>query len=79
MRRELEQWLEEDQSLGRKEPGGRLSNRLSELLRAGCQWEAGYRHRLADLGEAIYAFIGWGPSKKKQDKKRKLQALRDAQ
>jgi CRISPR-associated protein Csm5 len=76
---ELSEWLEEDRHSGRKEAGGRLSNRLIELLKkAQDEWEGLICVELADLAEEIYGFLGWpGNKKKKQERRALVRALRD--
>ncbi|MCC6134112.1 MAG: RAMP superfamily CRISPR-associated protein [Candidatus Contendobacter sp.] len=72
---QLRRWFEEDQGAKRKEPGGRLANRLNELLREGLAWPAAEREVLAGLAEAIYGYLDWGSGKKKQERKAKIQQL----
>lgn len=74
---ELRRWFNEDQAAKRKEPGGRLSNRLNELLKEGLSWPAAEREELAKLAEAIYGYLDWGSGKKKQERKAKIQQLRE--
>ncbi len=74
---ELRRWFDEDQMAKRKEPGGRLANRLNELLKEGLPWPAAEREDLAQLAEAIYGHLGWGSGKKKQERKAKIQQLRE--
>ena len=74
---ELQRWFDEDQTAKRKEPGGRLANRLNELLKEGLPWPAAEREDLAQLAEAIYGYLDWGSSKKKQERKAKIQKLRE--
>jgi len=73
---ELRGWFEEDKASNLKEPGGRLANRLNELLKEGENWPVEFKIELADLGNDIYDYLGWG--KKKQERKAKIQALRAA-
>ena len=75
--RDLNLWFDEDQSFKRKEPGGRLANRLNELFKEALAWPAVERENLATLAEAIYGYLDWGSSKKKQERKAKIQQLRD--
>ncbi len=72
---DLQRWFAEDQSAKRKEPGGRVANRLNELLREGLPWPAAEREALAGLAEAIYGYLG-SSGKKKQERKAKIQQLR---
>ncbi|MER2527618.1 MAG: type III-B CRISPR module RAMP protein Cmr6 [Candidatus Competibacter denitrificans] len=72
---ELERWFAEDREAKRKEPGGRIADRLNELLKEGLLWPAAEREGLAQLAEAIYGYLGWGDGKKKQDRKAKIQKL----
>ncbi|HUM95555.1 MAG TPA: type III-B CRISPR module RAMP protein Cmr6 [Candidatus Competibacter sp.] len=74
---ELQRWFDEDQTARRKEPGGRLANRLNELLKEGLPWPATAREDLAKLAEAIYSYLDWGGGKKKQERKAKIQKLRE--
>lgn len=74
---QLRRWFDEDQVARRKEPGGRLVNRLNELLKEGLSWPAPEREDLAKLAEAIYGYLDWGSSKKKQERKAKIQQLRE--
>lgn len=73
---ELQRWFEEDQATKRKEPGGRLANRLNELLKEGLLWPTAERETLATLAESIYSYLG-GSGKKKQERKAKIQQLRE--
>ncbi len=73
---DLQRWFEEDQGAKRKEPGGRVAHRLNELLKEGLPWPAAERENLAKLAEAIYGYLDWGGSKKKQERKSKIQQLR---
>ena len=73
---ELQRWFEEDQAAKRKEPGGRLANRLNELLKEGLLWPTAERETLATLAESIYSYLG-GSGKKKQERKAKIQQLRE--
>lgn len=73
---ELQSWFNEDQNAKRKESGGRLANRLSELLNQGLQWPVAEREVLANLAESIYSYLG-GSGKKKQERKAKIQKLRE--
>ena len=73
---DLQRWFEEDQGAKRKEPGGRVANRLNELLKEALPWPAAERENLAKLAEAIYGYLDWGGSKKKQERKSKIQQLR---
>jgi hypothetical protein len=74
---ELRDWFAQDQAASRKEPGGRLANRLNELLKEGLQWPAAEREELARLAEAIYGYLDWSSGKKKQERKAKIQTLRE--
>jgi len=74
---ELRRWFDEDRAATRKEPGGRLANRLNELLKEGLSWPAAERESLAQLAEAIYGYLDWGSGKKKQERKAKIQQLRE--
>jgi CRISPR-associated protein Csm5 len=75
---ELRRWFDEERAAKRKEPGGRLANRLNELLKEGLPWPAAEREDLAKLAEAIYGYLDWGSGKKKQERKTKIQQLREA-
>jgi hypothetical protein len=70
--RDLKQWLEEDQNAKRKEPGGRLSNRLNELFKDALAWSAAERENLATLAEAIYGYLDWEAGRKSRNAKRKF-------
>ncbi len=74
---ELRRWFDEDQAARRKEPGGRLANWLNELLKEGLPWPEAEREDLAQLAEAIYGYLDWGSGKKKQERKAKIQQLRE--
>jgi len=74
---ELRRWFDEDRVAKRKEPGGRLANRLNELLKEGLSWPAAEREDLAKLAEAIYGYLDWGSGKKKQERKARIQQLRE--
>lgn len=76
---ELQRRFDEDRQAKRKEPGGRLADRLNELLKEGLLWPAAEREGLAQLAEAIYGYLGWGDGKKKQDRKAKIQKLREGE
>lgn len=73
---ELRRWFDEERAAKCKEPGGRLANRLNELLKEGLPWSAAEREDLAKLAEAIYGYLDWGSGKKKQERKAKIQQLR---
>lgn len=73
---ELATWYEEDRAAGRADAGGRLTNRLGELIAESADWPQDSRTALADLGERIYGLVGWGKGKKKQEKKARLAGLR---
>lgn len=72
---ELQRWFAEDQIAKRKEPGGRVANRLNELLKEGLPWPTAERETLAGLAEAIYGYLG-SSGKKKQERQLKIQQLR---
>lgn len=74
--RDLNRWFDDDQSVKRKEPGGRLANRLNELFSEALSWTREEREQLAKLAEAIYGYLDWGSGKKKQERKAKIQQLR---
>lgn len=74
---ELKLKFDDDQVAKRKEPGGPLANRLNELLKEGLSWPVVEREQLAQLAEAIYSYLGWGDGKRKQDRKAKIQRLRE--
>ncbi len=74
---ELRRWFDEERAAKRKEPGGRLANRLNELLKEGLSWPAAEREDLAKLAEAIYGYLDWGSGKKKQERKARIQQLRE--
>ena len=74
---ELRTWFDEDRVAKRKEAGGRLANRLNALLKDGLSWPAAERDELAKLAEAIYGYLDWGNSKKKQERKAKIEQLRE--
>jgi hypothetical protein len=70
--------LDRDQAAGRKEAGGELANALTLALKqAQAEWRGPVCQELADLAEAVYGFIGWPASKKKQERKALIQAVRD--
>ncbi|MBK1704367.1 RAMP superfamily CRISPR-associated protein [Halochromatium glycolicum] len=67
----------QDQAAGRNEKGGELANQLVALLAEAEQnWSGPVCGELADLAEAIYAFIGWPAKKKKQARKEQIAAIR---
>lgn len=75
---ELRSWLDADKAAGRKEPNGRLPNRLSALLKDCAAWPLDAKSELADLAEAIYGYLGWGKdAKAKQERRARIQALRN--
>ena len=74
---ELQRWFDEDRAAKRKEPGGRLANRLNDLLKGGLSWPAAERETLAQLAEAIYGYLDWGSGRKKQERKARIQQLRE--
>ncbi len=72
---ELNGWFNEDKQASKKEPGGRLANRLNELLKEALPWPVEERKDLAKLAEEIYGYLGWGNSKKKQERKSRIRKL----
>jgi CRISPR-associated protein Cmr6 len=75
--RELRGWFEEDKKNNIKEPGGRLANRLGELLGQAGEWPQPARAQLAELAEEIYGYVGWGKGEKKTKRRDRIQALRE--
>jgi CRISPR-associated protein Csm5 len=74
---DLRDRLAQDQAAGRNEKGGELANQLVALLAEAEQnWSGPVCGELADLAEAIYAFIGWPAKKKKQARKEQIAAIR---
>lgn len=63
---------------GAKEAGGALIGRTNQLLKDADAWPDSARTNLADLAEAIYGYVGWGNSQKKQERKTRIAALRAA-
>lgn len=70
--------FERDQAANNKQPGGELASKTAELIAQGKAWPSEDRQQLADLAEKIYRFIG-GSGKKKQERRIKIQALRDGE
>ncbi|MBP8282765.1 MAG: CRISPR-associated protein Csm5 [Chromatiaceae bacterium] len=74
----LRDLLARDQAAGRKEAGGELANALTLALKdAQAAWRGPVCQELADLAEAVYGFIGWPASKKKQERKALIQSVRE--
>ncbi|NBC47168.1 MAG: CRISPR-associated protein Csm5 [Gammaproteobacteria bacterium] len=74
---DLRERLAQDQAAGRNEKGGELANQLVAVLsEAEQEWSGPACGELADLAEAIYAFIGWPAKKKKQARKEQIAAIR---
>lgn len=73
---ELRQWFDEDRVRGANQSGGRLAQRVYHLLGQAPVWPAADAHVLADLAEEIFAFIGWGTSKKTRERQEQLHRLR---
>ena len=74
---DLRDRLAQDRAAGRNEKGGELANQLVALLAEAEQdWSGPVCDELADLAEAIYAFIGWPAKKKKQARKEQIAAIR---
>jgi len=74
---DLRDRLAQDKAAGRNEKGGELANQLAVLLAEAEQdWSGPVCAELADLAEAIYAFIGWPAKKKGQARKEQVAALR---
>lgn len=74
----LRDLLARDQAAGRKEAGGELANALALALKdAQAAWRGPVCQELADLAEAVYGFIGWPASKKKQERKALIQSVRE--
>lgn len=70
--------LARDRAAGRKEAGGELANALmSAFKQAQTDWGGPVCAQLADLAEEVYGFIGWPASKKKQERKALIQAIRE--
>lgn len=70
--------LERDRAAGRKEAGGELANALmSAFKQAQTDWGGHVCAQLAELAEEVYGFIGWPASKKKQERKALIQAIRE--
>lgn len=74
---QLQTWFDEDRAAKRKKPGGRLANRLNESLKEGLSWPVAERENLVQLAEAIYGYLDWGSGKKKQERKARIQQLRE--
>ena len=73
---DLNNWYQQDRANGVQQAGGRLTQKLAELIKAGPNWPTNNRTELADLAEAIYGFVGWGPKKKQAAKKAAVRELR---
>ena len=74
---DLRERLAQDKAAGRNEKGGELANQLATLLKEAEQgWTGPVCTELADLAEAIHAFIGWPAAKKKQARKAQIATLR---
>lgn len=74
---ELQQLFEKDQQTGNKTAGSITSQTLAGLIKQAENWSAEDKQTLADLGEKIYGFVGWGNNaKKKKEKKANLNKLR---
>ncbi len=70
--------LARDRAAGRKEAGGELAGALMQALKqAQTDWSGPVCVSLADLAEEVYGFIGWPASKKKQERKALIQAIRE--
>lgn len=72
----LQQALEDARQRGENTAGGPLSSQLTEILGKADEWPQDSKNLLADLAEQIYGFVGWGPKKKKPQKKARLAKLR---
>lgn len=68
---ELKIMLEKDQEQGNKQAGNPTNQKLLALIKQAQaeNWEQADKNQLADLGEAIFDYIGWGKGKKKRQRK----------
>ena len=70
--------LDHEKKIERKLAGGELTGTLTQALnQAQTDWSGPVCAQLADLAEEVYAFIGWPASKKKQERKALIQAIRE--
>jgi len=75
---ELEQCLKQDQKLGHKAAGNPTYQKMLALIKQAKEedWQPQDKNTLAELGEAIVTYIGWGKGKQKQKKKSMFRELR---
>lgn len=73
----LETLLKADQQKNFKQAGSLTSSKLAELMKNSNDWSKTDRQKLADLAEAIYAWHGWGPKQKIDQKKADIAKLRE--
>jgi CRISPR-associated protein Cmr6 len=76
--RDLADLFAAEKQRGAKEAGGPLIGATNQLLKDGNVWPDRARTNLADLAEAIYGYVGWGNTQKKQERKARIAALRAA-
>lgn len=73
---ELKEMLTRDKAFGNKAAGTPTSQKLLDLIKQTDSWKQTDKDQLADLGEAIYGFVGWGKKIKKTKRKEMLAKLR---
>jgi CRISPR-associated protein Cmr6 len=73
---ELQQMFTRDKAIGNNAAGNPTSQKLHNLIEKAESWEQADKGHLADLGEAIYGFVGWGKKPKKTKRKAMLAKLR---
>jgi CRISPR-associated protein Cmr6 len=73
---ELAHMFAKDQETGNKAPGNPTNQKLLALIKQATDWSQEDKNQLADLGEQIFGFIGWGKGKKKQERKAMFVKLR---
>lgn len=74
---ELRELLTKDQDNHLKQAGCQVTNTLASLLPTTLDWDKEYQRQAADLAEEIYQWHGWGPKKKRAQKKAVLDKLRE--
>ena len=74
----LQKLLDNDKERGFKQAGSQASNDLISLLNQANSWNKDDQIKLADLAEAIYNWHGWGPKKKRPQKQKTLDKLRQS-
>lgn len=73
---ELQKMLEKDKSTGNKAAGNPTNQKLLALIKQAKDWDVTDKRKLADLGEEIFNYIGWGKGKKKRERKAMFSELR---